>query len=151
MLGNALAFARVVIFLSQYFYLLYFVVPFDGVNVSLSHLEEIMKNTKAKEITERHPYNGMVYLLPILHNPRGTSYTEGEVFSDHFKAVNPQVKISNVLVKYLKIGENLMKIGKLHHSSIQLLNSPLIFVLLNNKATVYRKNRKSLAFLLVCL
>lgn len=51
-------------------------VPFDGVDLSLPHLEDIMKKTKPKKNSNKHPYNGMLYLLPILHNPRGTCYSE---------------------------------------------------------------------------
>jgi len=49
----------------------------NDANVSLLHLEEAMKNNTKSELTKESPYNGLVYLLSVLNNPKGTSFTEG--------------------------------------------------------------------------
>jgi len=36
-----------------------------------------MKNNMKSELTKELPYNGLVYLLSVLNNPKGTSFSEG--------------------------------------------------------------------------
>uniref|UniRef100_A0A7M5UZD8 Aminotransferase class I/classII large domain-containing protein n=2 Tax=Clytia hemisphaerica TaxID=252671 RepID=A0A7M5UZD8_9CNID len=50
----------------------------DDCDVSLTHLEELLQKygRDESELTEEKPFRGMMFLLPILNNPKGTSFSE---------------------------------------------------------------------------
>ena len=57
------------------------IVPSDGNDVSLTALEEAMKKYgKKSECTKERPWRGVCFLLPILNNPIGTSFSEGMIW-----------------------------------------------------------------------
>ena len=54
----------------------------DGIDIKEFEVNlQKYQNRSTHEITSKKPYWGMVYLLTQLHNPKGTSYSEGKNYN----------------------------------------------------------------------
>ena len=59
----------------------FFVVPLDENGIIPDELERVLEATKQLkpcQLTEKHPFWGMLYLISTFHNPTGVCLSAGE-------------------------------------------------------------------------